>query len=425
MKNKIINLIKDGFFHIMGGSVLIKLMGFISSIIIVRLVTKEEYGCLAYADNLYSYISIVAGLGMATGILIKCRADADLKTNIDYFKYAITRGSAIQLIGAIIILIYYLFFINEFRNARTLMILLVLYPLSSYLIQCCTNYIRAYQENKLYSRAAVIQSVILLLFSIVLGYLMSINGIVIARYLGCLALIIILIPFIKKHFTWKSCSLSIKEKKNFIFLSISLLISSFFSELMYSNEMLLVNKLISNETITADYKIATLIPSQIFFVTQSLLIYFIPKFVQYKDKKTHLWRYSLKVGAFNGVIIIICCIIAILITPFLVSFLYGDKYSNTIGLSIAFWIAYSLNAVLRMIPVNVLAATGHEKENAILSVLGCGIHFVVAWFVLKNSNNIVLLPIAIGIVYILVGIISWGYLYLNCKEKGVNYEEKN
>ena len=49
--SKIKGLLKGGFFHIFLGNTLVKMIAFVSSIVIVRLVDKNEYAYLTYADN--------------------------------------------------------------------------------------------------------------------------------------------------------------------------------------------------------------------------------------------------------------------------------------------------------------------------------------------------------------------------------------
>lgn len=39
------------------------------SIVIVRLLSKQEYGVLSYIENLYSYAYVIAGLGLSNALL--------------------------------------------------------------------------------------------------------------------------------------------------------------------------------------------------------------------------------------------------------------------------------------------------------------------------------------------------------------------
>ena len=187
-----------------------------------------------------------------------------------------------------------------------------------------------------------------------------------------------------------------------------------FSVLMTSNETFLVSNIILDKTVTADYRVATLIPQQILFVTQSLLLYFTPKFAMMREDKSNLWSYSTKVGLINAGIIVVICILGILLTPVVFMF-YGKDYNTAIPLANLFWISYSSSAIFRLIPLNVLAVTGGERVNAIMSIIGCAIHFVVAWTVLTKVG-IMGLPFALISVSLVVGISSWLVLFRMCRK---------
>ena len=64
IKEKLSSLINQGFFHILLGGTLTKIVAFFSSILIVRFVTKTDYAFLSYADNIYSYIYLITGFGL-------------------------------------------------------------------------------------------------------------------------------------------------------------------------------------------------------------------------------------------------------------------------------------------------------------------------------------------------------------------------
>ena len=60
---------EKGLFHILSGSFLTKIVGFFGSIFIVRVLSKQEYGILGYLENMYSYVFIIAGMGLSNAIL--------------------------------------------------------------------------------------------------------------------------------------------------------------------------------------------------------------------------------------------------------------------------------------------------------------------------------------------------------------------
>lgn len=65
-------LYKTGFFHIMGTNVLTKPLMFINSIVLVRILTKQEYGIFAYVWNIYSLTMLMNGWGMDSAVLQVC-----------------------------------------------------------------------------------------------------------------------------------------------------------------------------------------------------------------------------------------------------------------------------------------------------------------------------------------------------------------
>ena len=84
--NKILKKLKrTGFFHIFGANVLNKVIAFSSTFILVRLLTKNEYGIFTYAFNIYTMIMLLRGLGLDSAILQLCcerYKDYDFQKNI-------------------------------------------------------------------------------------------------------------------------------------------------------------------------------------------------------------------------------------------------------------------------------------------------------------------------------------------------------
>ena len=76
-----------------------------------------------------------------------------------------------------------------------------------------------------------------------------------------------------------------EEIKSFMVMSISLTMSNLFSLIMPINEMTLVNELLRSEAITSNYKIAIMIPGQLSFVTQSIIVYYFTIVAKTEDKR--------------------------------------------------------------------------------------------------------------------------------------------
>ena len=62
-------IFQKGLVHILAGSFMTKLVSMFGSIFLVRILTKEEYGVLGYLENIYGYVLVLAGMGMANVVL--------------------------------------------------------------------------------------------------------------------------------------------------------------------------------------------------------------------------------------------------------------------------------------------------------------------------------------------------------------------
>lgn len=415
LKAKIEYLFKDGFFHIIGGNTLSKAISFISTIAIVRIISKSDYGYLVYADNLYSYVIILSGLGMSSAILVYCSKGKEVDKENGYFIFALRNGILIQVFGSICILLYYLFLTDIFRDAMYIVLALALYPTGAYIVSAILAFVRSHFENRLFIKLSLIQTVCIFLLSISLAFVLGSIGIAAARYVGIIVLIVLSLKFFRdKNVKMLDVKLlSLNEKKKFISTSVSLLIMNMFSQLMVSNETLLINMLVRNEEMTANYKVAILIPSQLIFITSSIAMYFFPK-VSKMGLGKQLWEYSKRVGICTFALIVIIIMVAVPATPFVIGIIFGRQYLDVGGLLNLFWIAYGLNASIRMIPLNILPAVGKEKFNAVLSIVSCIVHFCVDYVCIKNYG-IHGAAIASIIVYSFSGIIAWIYLRYSCR----------
>jgi len=108
-------------------------------------------------------------------------------------------------------------------------------------------------------------------------------------------------------------------------MSISLMLSNLFSLIMPINEMTLVNELLRNETITANYKIAIMIPGQLSFVTQSIIIYYFTIIAKASDGK-EVWNISKKVGMMTAGVIGIITVAGAVLSPYIIRIVYGSRY---------------------------------------------------------------------------------------------------
>lgn len=413
IKEKLQGLLQGGFFHIFVGNTLVKMIGFISSIVIVRLVDKNDYAYLSYADNLYTYVISFAGLGMTSSILKYCATAKSKEEDKAYFHFAMKYGTAFEALLSIVVIVYVSFASIPFPDAKGIVYALSLYPVVTNLLNTIMSYLRAHGENEKYSQSALIQTSTAFVGSALLVLKFGVIGIAFARYIAVICAILWVTRVIKKY-TDNSVKkkLEKKEIKAFMSMSVALMVSNLFSMTMPINEQSLVNEILHNEIVTANYRVATLIPSQMSFITQSIIIYYFTILAQ-KENNREVWKLSKQVGILSAVIISLVTIVGIILTPWIITFVYGDRYSDAITLSVVFWIVNALNAAIRMVPMNFLPAIGIAKFNAWMAIGSCIIHFIIAFFAI-SVWGIWGAGIATGIIYVSTGLIYWLYFRKQC-----------
>ena len=410
---KLQGLLRGGFFHIFLGNTLVKMIGFVSSVVIVRLVDKNDYAYLSYADNLYTYVISFAGLGMTSAILKYCATARSGEEDKAYFVFAMKYGTAFEGLLSAVVIIYVSFVAIPFPDARKIVYALSVYPVVTNLLNTIMSYLRAHGENVKYSQSALIQTSVAFVGSLILVLKFGITGIAFARYFAVICAILCTAQVIKQNCgNVKKIKLDEKEIKAFLSMSIALMISNLFSMIMPINEQTMVNELLRSEVLTANYKVATLIPSQMSFITQSIIIYYFTILAQ-KDNKYEVWKLSKKVGILSAGIIFIVTITGVCLTPWIIRFIYGDQYSDAIVLSIVFWIVNALNAAIRMVPMNFLPAIGIAKFNAWMAVGSCVVHLAIAYFAI-STWGIWGAGISTGIIYVGTGIVYWFYYRKQC-----------
>ena len=104
-KDDLRRLTRKGFFHIFGASTINKIIGFASAWIIIRIVTKAEYGVYSYANNIYSFFLLASGLGIASAILQICSEAETEEDKKRFYSYGLRFGIFINILLGILILI--------------------------------------------------------------------------------------------------------------------------------------------------------------------------------------------------------------------------------------------------------------------------------------------------------------------------------
>ncbi len=407
-------LFKGGFFHILTGNFLNKAISMISSIVIVRLVDKIIYADISYVDNIFSYLYLASGLGMSNALLKFCSKDQCTEKDMAYVNYSIKIGGGFEFFATLIICIMLIVLDIPYPNARIFAWSFALYPLIKYLVTTGSIYMRTQLDNKKYAYIGIFTSGSLCVFSVIFLLLFGTYGIIGARYLAqLLVLVYVFIYYKDKTKNKRADCLTKSEKKEFRVMGFSMGISSFFSGIMPINESFLVNNIIADPIITSNFHVAGLLPQMLILISGAVTVYYFP-IIARMTNYGQIKRKVIQVAMVNAAVILVITALGILFTPFAINLLYGERYLDSVPIANLLWLMRASNCIVRMVPINMLPAIGKVKFNSVMAIISCILQCIIDYCFISTVG---IYGVAIGamIIYVISGVAYWIYFLKVCR----------
>ncbi len=386
------SLLEKGAFHIFIGNFANKFVGLCGSIFIVRFLTKEEYGTLGYVENLFSYASIFAGLGLSLALLRYNVVTENKKKHYSNFDFVIKKATTIDIIIVLLIIILSML-INipkEYNNARILLIILAVVLPFQDISATCLSHERAMLENKRYIRFSIGISFASITCRVIGSLVGGVFGTIICKTLSeSFAAILILCSVYKKYFKGEQKDkLSKEEKKEISWYSFHNMIANGIWILFMITDIFLIGQLGKDPEMLADYKVAYMFPSNMAIITSSITVFIGPYFVKNEqDNKWVMNSYkkallinSLCVGSF-------ALFIGIFAKP-IITIIYGVKYINVIPLMRWLLLAFFINTGIKTLTAGLLSVMGKAKENMFISMVGFVVQVTMALHVIPKYGTV-------------------------------------
>lgn len=382
-------LAKTGFFHIISSNVLNKILTFLSNIVVVRLVSKIDYGVFSYADNLVSLVLIATGMGLVSATFqLASEVEGGEKEKI--YNYGSAIGIKVNIILTIIILIIAEFFPLKFSSAKEYLILMSINPIILIIFEFQQIYLRSRMENKKFSFASTLNTALVVVGAIIGVILATIDGMIIGRICGYVITIIIVCVKFKVPIKLKTDKNDIiKEKKIALFkISIISMLNNGISQLLYLLDVFLLGVIISDEAVIASYKVATVIPTAMTFIPSAVVMYIYPYFAFHRDDKNWcLVHYKKVIKYFGAVNLIISMLMFFLAKPIII-ILYGVQYVDAIICFRILAINYFFSGTFRIISGNLLVTQRRLSFNLFVSILSGIVNILGNLILIPNFESI-------------------------------------
>ncbi|MBE6939114.1 MAG: flippase [Ruminococcaceae bacterium] len=366
---------KEGLFHIFGSSVLAKVGGIISSVVVIRKLPKTDYGSYVDAENLYAYFAIFIGLGIASAMIQYCSENVSEGRKNALYRYSLGMGMVGNFILLPLILgVAALKYLGGSTAEAAYLSMLGFLPFFAYADQYLQLVLRVKLKNKAFSRTNMIYTVTHVCGNIVLTLLFGVPGLILSQYLGHAVAALHSVFVLRKEKFFRGISaaeekLARKDRREYISYSLVCAVTNFTSTALMLLDVTCLGLVLDDPTVLADYKVAATIPSALLFVPKSLMTFYYPKLVRafseskargFKEVKGLIKVYALV----NGGIFVCLTVFA----PLIIRILYGEKYANVVPIFIILGANY-LVCSFKNITGNTIAVLKKVKMNLLFAVL--------------------------------------------------------
>lgn len=416
---KIVNLIKriayklgnTGFFHVFGSTAINKIIGFASGIVLVRLISKPEYGVYSYAYNLLTFFMIACGFGAASGILQMCSEQRDEEEKKQLYAYASRSSFFLNCTLSVVILFVAFFIPLKIEGANLCLGMMAFLPIFSYTYEMQAIYLRTQRRNKEYSYSNSFSTLIIFLLSCVLAYLFHVEGLVAAKYIAfILSSIFVIWRFRVGYPINQKSQLSRDIKKQYWGISLISMLNNGMSGLMYILDIFVLGVVIPDSTVVASYKLATNIPTALAFIPAALVTYIYPYFALHREDKTWVKKkFLLAAASLAGG----CTVIALgmfIFAPAIINLLFGAQYLDAVPCFRVLCISFVISSVFRILPGNILVTQRRLKFNFCIAVCSSVLNTVLNVVFITRWGSMGAACATLLTVFV-TGLLNVGYLF--------------
>lgn len=356
-------LLSTGFFSIAGSTVINRILSFMSGILVVRILSKADYGVYAYAYNILNIAILFNGLGFASAFIQLCSEPGGRAKEIQLERWGFIGGGFFDLLLSAGIFLWATLVPEDMPGTRMLLQVCALFPIPQFVFDMQSSALRAQLRNDEYALSNMTNTACVVAGTLAGAFLAGSVGLLVGRVLGTLASVIcvrarlrvpLLLCLPPGYSEGQDAQLSRAELIDYAKIAVSSALANGISSFTYLIGTFMLGRLLADPLEVASYEAASAIPVALNFVPVTVMTYAYPYFARHKDDLAWVRRNYARILALSfvgfGIITLVCVIGA----PWIVSLMYGDQYLSSVPafrvLAIGSWIG----ATFRIVSGNLL-----------------------------------------------------------------------
>lgn len=377
-----------GALAVLAGSFLTKIAAFLGSIVLVRVMSRGDYGILSYMENIYTYVYLFAGFGLSYSVLRYAVLSDTAEGKAGVVSFVLRKGTAINVALALVAAAASVFWPHSegFAVARVLLpaMMLALPFQSAY--DTFSYSLRALFRNVAYAVAAVV-AIALVWSGKVIGS--SVAGLVGASLAGLVSYAAMALGcglyFRRAVFPGvRPAPVTRSDGRRYLSYGTQFMVTNGMWAMFLQNDLLLISLLTGDPGAVADYRVAYAVPSAISIISGSIGTFVVPYFIKHESDRGWVWgNYRRLLAVVCLSIGVICGGIALMGKPF-VSFFYGDEYLGVVPLMGLLLVSSFLTNGVRFTTANLLSATGKVRSNMVIAFCGIAAQLVLDFLLIPR-----------------------------------------
>ena len=366
-----------GGFNVFFGNIGGKLLGFISTLIVLRILNPEIFGIYSFALALLLILEPLMSLGISGGIFIILPAFKYRSNREFIFKYVFKRYMFYSFIFMCILIILFHFIDVNYEGFDLIFDLLLLYTYMRLLADLMLTYFRVEARNTEFAKYTFLILLTENIIGLFLLYLWGIKFFIIGKTFVILSFLLFLL-YKKFDFLKKSIIFPIKKiiVNKLITQGIMVSLANLTAQMNLYLDIIIIGILSVKAHEIATYRAASIIPINLAFIPVSILAVSLINITQNRKDKLFIKRYFLK----HSILFLSFSIIGLILWFFFGDIfvkILGEKYINSKEL-IDILVIYLIFSFTLRIPIgNILGSLGKQNVNIIgaLSVIILNILF--------------------------------------------------
>ncbi|MCH1436511.1 MAG: oligosaccharide flippase family protein [Flavobacteriales bacterium] len=383
--------------YVFASSLFTKICSFLTSLILIRVLSPENFGILSYVLSALAFFIPFSGGGIQYSYLRFAPMLSGDRERNELFKYSIKRGLLLTVLSAVVLLVLVPWLSKPVGDASVLFYCALVYLFSFFLIELVKTKYRVAFQNKKYAGFDAKLSLIVLLLGCGLAYVYGSLA-----YLLVLACVPLFLALPELKFTSK---FSFDVPENYHSYGLWVGLGAVASQLMYSLDVFLIGQFIQDSQQVALYRSASIIPLALFFIPNSYITTHYADISKHSVDRNYLLRFSKDYCKVFALISLLLGLLLYLMSDFIVVNFFGADYADAVPLFKVLLIGIVGAFVLRIPFGNLLASVGRSNWNAFVAFAILVLNGILNYYALRAWGIIGAAIVTSGLLWI-SGLIS-------------------